>query len=310
MSSSSPLPTPVGTPRPKAAWWGDRGVRTKILAAVGAASVVAAGVGVMGLSALGASAETSNTLYASNIAGISAADDMMVTVGEARRLIRDVLITPDPAAAQQALDQFTALEDTFHQQVEAYGESFPTQEKTALVADASNAFDQFVGVGTSVLGPLGLANDVPGFYTAMLAQATPLAQQVSDTLTEVRGMEAAEAQAAAAGAHDQYESQRTLALVLLLVGLALALGVGWFVARTIARDVAAVKAVTDALAEGDLTRDSGLTTRDELGQMGGSLDTAVVHLRELVASVAVSADAVAAFSEELSVSSAQISASA
>ena len=292
------------------AWWGDRGVRTKIVTAVGVAGIVAAGVGVMGLSALGASADTSQTLYASNVAGMGAADDMMVTVGEARRLIRDVLITPDPATAQKALESFAALQDTFDQQVEAYGRSFPTPEKIALVADADKAFDQYVAAGKTVLGPYGLANDVAGFYAANQSQASPLAQKVTESLTEVRGIEADEAKAAAAAAQDQYRSQRTTALVLLAAGLAVALGVGLVVARSIARGVAAVKVVTDALAAGDLTRSSGLRTRDELGQMGASLDTAVTHLRQLVASVAGSADAVAASSEELSASSSQISASA
>src|SRR4051794_16992689 len=196
------------------ALWGDRGVRTKIQAAVGVAGVVATAVGFMGLTAVGNSPDTSHTLYVSNIAGITAADDMMVTIGEARRLIRDVIITPDQATAQQSLQSFQALEDTFHQQVAAYGKSFPTEEKLALVTDASKAFDQYISVGTSVLGPLGLENDVPGFYTANQAQAVPVAKQATDALTQVREIESTEAGAAAAAAQDQYESQRSLALML------------------------------------------------------------------------------------------------
>ena len=33
--------------------------------------------------------------------------------------------------------------------------------------------------------------------------------------------------------------------------------------------------VAEALAAGDLTKSSGLTTKDELGRMGAALDTAV-----------------------------------
>ena len=47
----------TGSPMPAAAqqraWWGDRGVSTKILTAVATAGIVAATVGVMGISALG-----------------------------------------------------------------------------------------------------------------------------------------------------------------------------------------------------------------------------------------------------------------
>src|SRR3954454_8968707 len=86
-------PTPSTTKR---AWWGDRGVSTKIFTAVGAAGVVAATVGVLGISALGTPADATPRLYTDNLRGTSALDDMAITIGQARRQLRDVFITPDP----------------------------------------------------------------------------------------------------------------------------------------------------------------------------------------------------------------------
>src|SRR5436305_33370 len=137
------------------AWWGDRGVKTKVLAAVAVVSLVAVLIGVMGISALGTSADSSRMLYASNIAVLTAA----------------------------------------------------------------------------------------------------------------------------AEAQDQYRSQRTTAIVGLAVGIAAAVGVGFVVATGMARGVGRVQRLAEALANGDLTRSSGLTTRDELGRMGAALDGAVANLR-------------------------------
>ena len=80
--------------------------------------------------------------------------------------------------------------------------------------------------------------------------------------------------------------------------------------RSITRPVRPVKAALEALATGDLTVATGVTSTDEVGQMAASLDAAQASLREVLAAVVASADAVAASSEELSASSAQISASA
>jgi methyl-accepting chemotaxis protein len=103
---------------------------------------------------------------------------------------------------------------------------------------------------------------------------------------------------------------KTVVLVGLLVGLVVLLGIAVFLTRSIVRPLGKVQDVAAGLAEGDLTRTSGVTSNDELGDMSKALDGAMAKLREVLGSVASSADAVAASSEELSASSAQISASA
>src|SRR4051794_27427272 len=145
-STSSPL-----------SWWGDRGVKVKVLTAVGAAAVVAAGVGVMGLTALSTSADTTHTLYASNLAGVSAVGDMNVVIGEVRKSSRDALITPDRAEAQQILDALPRYADDYHAAVDAYAASFPTPEKQELVDRATAAFDQYMQLAQGELGPLAIA---------------------------------------------------------------------------------------------------------------------------------------------------------
>src|SRR4051794_3249061 len=90
MSESVPTSVPVT----RHAWWGDRGVRTKTLTAVGAAAAVAAGVGLLGISALGTSAATSQDLYEGNIAGLTAVADMQNALDDIRVAARNAVLTP------------------------------------------------------------------------------------------------------------------------------------------------------------------------------------------------------------------------
>jgi methyl-accepting chemotaxis protein len=304
----------TGSPMPAAAqqraWWGDRGVSTKILTAVGVASMVAAGVGLMGLTALGDSADTTQHLYAGNLRAVAAADTMELRVMETRKQLRDVALTPDTAESQQLLEGISDLQDQFHVALEDYEGTSPASEQAAIAAEAAETYDQYVSVAQTVVGPLGVGNDIAGFYTVNQAQAAPLATSVDESLTKLVELERADAEASAAGARADYESQRTIALTLLVVGLGVAMVVGWLVARGIAGAARRVQEVAEGLATGDLTRTAGVTSQDELGRMGASLDAAVRSLREVLSTVVTSADAVAASSEELSASSAQISASA
>ncbi|TFV67870.1 UNVERIFIED_ORG: methyl-accepting chemotaxis protein [Bacillus sp. AZ43] len=109
---------------------------------------------------------------------------------------------------------------------------------------------------------------------------------------------------------DAIAQSQAVSLAIAVAGLLLIGAVSLLTMRSITRPVQAVKKALDALATGDLTVATGVTARDEVGQMAAALDTAQTNLRQVMATVVGSADAVAASSEELSASSAQISASA
>jgi methyl-accepting chemotaxis protein len=115
---------------------------------------------------------------------------------------------------------------------------------------------------------------------------------------------------AVAAANAQQASTTHLIIAIIVLGSLAVLGLALAVVRRLMRPLTAVTSLAAAMAEGDLTRTSGVDQNDEVGRMAAALDSAQGNLRELMASIVASADAVAASSEELSASSAQISASA
>src|SRR4051812_30191082 len=228
------------TSRLRAAW-GDRGVKTKVLTAVAVASLVAVLIGVMGISALGASADSSRMLYASNIAGLTAAADMRTTVADVRIASRNALLEPDEAKVGQILDSIAGLADQYHAAYDAYTRSYPTPEKIALNEDALTNFDAFVKVVQTDLRPLAEASDYAGWWAVASAKSNPLALAATGDLDKISGIENDEAKAAAAAAQEQYRSQRTASIVVLVVGIAAAFGVGLVVATGMARGVGRVQ---------------------------------------------------------------------
>jgi methyl-accepting chemotaxis protein len=111
----------------------------------------------------------------------------------------------------------------------------------------------------------------------------------------------------------QSAAQHRATLVLSVTGglaVVLAMLLALLAARSVVRPLRRVQAALVAAGRGDLTFDTGVTQRDEVGEMAASLAAMQTSLRDVLSSVVASADAVAASSEELSSSSAQISASA
>ena len=307
MSSTRHRPPAASAPGRGRLRWADQSVRTKVLTTAGVAGVVAATIGVLGLQALSDSAASAQRLYADNTRGVAAAADMDGLLGDMRVNLRDTVLGADPAAAVGKIDSLAA---DFAAAEQAYVGSGLEPDKRVVLDGITAGMEKYVDFQKTVLLPLSQKQDFANWIKANAEQGAPLASGISDSIQQLRDEESAEAAAAAREVRDDYRHQRLLSIVLMVVGVGVALGLGWAVARRIARDTQKVKAVVEGLAVGDLTRTSGLTTRDELGQMGQALDAAVVELRTVMTTVVASSDAVAAASEELSASSAQISASA
>ena len=96
-------------------------------------------------------------------------------------------------------------------------------------------------------------------------------------------------------------------LVVLLIAIALTITVSMFTTRGITRPIIAAMAVSNQLADGDLTVTIDATAKDETGQMLSSMQNMVQILTTTIANVKVAAENVASGSQQLSSSAEQMS---
>jgi len=117
---------------------------------------------------------------------------------------------------------------------------------------------------------------------------------ISKTVEELK--KAAREQQAATEARTQ-----TLMMGLVVVGLAAGLLVAWLIAHSIMRSISEMKNVVQEIAENNLTvNDLEVATEDELGQASLSVNRMKNNLREIIQSIAGTAEHVASASEEIS----------
>jgi methyl-accepting chemotaxis protein len=91
-----------------------------------------------------------------------------------------------------------------------------------------------------------------------------------------------------------------ISLVTIVIILAVAAGfISWY-ARRIARPIREIEAVADRIADGDITtRQLGISSNDEIGRLGQSIERMTDNLRRLVQQILSVTEQVAASSEEL-----------
>jgi methyl-accepting chemotaxis protein len=99
---------------------------------------------------------------------------------------------------------------------------------------------------------------------------------------------------------------RWLAIAVTVAGLLLLLGLSVPLSRSILRPVRRLGDVIDALARGDLTKRTGITSRDELGTMAAGLDGALGSLLDSMRTIGSNAGALASSASQLSTVAGQI----
>ncbi len=287
----------------------DLGVNAKILAAICVAVLVAIVIGIVGLQALSSASASAERLYASNVHSVAAVGDIRAAVTQARLSTADHMISRDDAAMAKYRQEYDTNVRALLAAVDAYRQTHPATP-AAEIDELRADFDQYRQIVEAELLPAGERNDLAAWQATRDNDIAPLMTEVAEDLERIAAAEEADAAKNAAAATSDYRSSRLISIVLLIAGSLLALALGLFVARQIVRSLTRVKHVCDGLAEGDLTRSTGLTSRDEPGQMGRALDTAMQRLRDTVTTIDGSASSLASASNQMSGTATQIAASA
>ncbi|MGY2076311.1 methyl-accepting chemotaxis protein [Blastococcus sp. SYSU DS0828] len=297
----APLPSP-GTRR-RAGWFADRPLAVKFGILIGV--VVTAFAGLLSAVLVGN-------------ATVHDANAELQRLNEAEELVLQL----DTRASELKVDGFKTLvrEDPQAQRAEL-AEDIATPEgmlaELATIRLSGRAADSVAGLSES----FEAYTDAISAWVD-LAVADPAAmrprweeiQQANDltdgAVSEAKDVLGTESDAAQVRLDEALARAAVVAEIAAAVGVLVIIGISVLTLRSVTRPVQRVKQSLDALATGDMTVDTGVSSRDEVGQMAAALDTARASLRGVLTSVADSANAVAASSEELSASSAQIAAGA
>ena len=260
-------------------WLGNRRVRTKLALVAGIALTGLAACALVGGAAVAGAEEDARDLQAVATLTRTAVEADMAHDAVRGDVLRALLATSDDertGAAADLAEHTAAMND-----------------KLAVFADASAppaireaadgvlpVVEDYLTTAEAVLAEAGAGADPRGgaTYAAFGTAFTAVEEQlpaVGDALEQYA------ADAAGAVAQSRRDAH-TLLAITAVAAAALLIAVCWVVGRGISRTLGAVRRVTVALAEGDLTVTADVTDGDELGATARDLDTATAGLRQTV----------------------------
>ena len=201
--STAAVPVQRDAPRARRAWWGDLGIKVKVLTAVAVAALVAVLVGVLGLLALDSSADTTQRIYRDNLVdGVALVSDLRGTLKDTQIANRNAILAVTAADTDKAVGTLADLQGTFDATMGKYTADGMTAEKKAKAADVADAYHRYVEQIRTVLVPYAEAKDIGGWLQANSGQVKQYSDAALASMTELVDAEKAEAAASAAEARD------------------------------------------------------------------------------------------------------------
>jgi len=287
----------------------DLSVNVKILFAIVVAVVVAVLIGVVGLLRLRDASDAAQRISVSNVASIKAVRQVQAAYLQARLTLLNQAVSQSKTDVAGYTAEFDTRVQEFDAALTAYRDGHPAGNRDTIDR-LGEQWQVFVGIGRDELLPAGARNDFVDWSQIRDTKVKPITSEIQKEVAELDQAETGDATRSAATALDGYHSGRRAIIIIMVVGALLALALGTLTARRIVASLIRVREVCETLAAGDLTRTSGVTSRDEPGQMAQALDTAIGNLRDTVHTIDASAASLAGAAEQMSNTTAQIAGSA
>jgi methyl-accepting chemotaxis protein len=274
-------------------WLSDRSIRFKVLLPVVLAAAGIAAVAWSGLAALSAEGQRARDTYAHIARPLGDLVTLRDMQGDSRVEIRDVIINPPGKAQEDVISGMHQTDADADAAIDAYVRDHGTldAQRTGLIQQARTGLAQWRKVRDDQLLPLVRAGNASA-GAALLDEGKPLDQANStfgDALDTLAESESAAGENTARAISAAQTRQRDLMLIVSIAVVLAAVLIGALVAQAVVRPLQRVCTVLAGLADGDLTGDPQVSSRDEVGQMATALAAANAALRRTVGTIVGSA---------------------
>src|SRR6476661_71065 len=147
----------------RGAWWGDRTVKTKILATVAVSAVATGVVGLTGIQALSAAATSADSMYTSHTLGADTAADISAAVDAISLNGRDTILATGPQDAATDIAALDGLSADFDKAVAAYKATGLDDTNAPVVDELVTTMTKYQAYLKNTLAPLAMVGNLQGW---------------------------------------------------------------------------------------------------------------------------------------------------
>jgi methyl-accepting chemotaxis protein len=290
-------------------WFKNLNATPRLMSSFGVLLVLTLGISYLAISNLSKANDRVDSLYHVDMVGATRANDMTIDITTIRGDDLNAMFhASDAAVVASSEKDVTRMMGELHDNLDGADKLFVTKkgmEQLALIRKALPDYERAQGELFRALKAKDIAGADAALATAVQYRTIILgASDVARTLKNDHAEEEFQANTQA------YLTARTLMLSAAAVSLLLGVILSIVIARGFSVPLGQAVAVLERVADGDLTVELDVTTKDEVGRMADALNRAVEKLNSTLQEVAESASGASTSSQELAAASEAIASGA
>lgn len=209
-----------------------------------------------------------------------------------------ITVTTDEQQRQTRIASLSGYRSTVQNTITNYEPLVTGPAERELYQPVANDVQQYFKL-LDELEPLLRSGDNAAAITLINTRISPMTNTLQDKLTKLADFNDEGAKRSGLDAAATYSNGVTLVIGLLVVTIILTVVLAAVLTRSITAPISEALAVAERIAGSDLSREIGISGRDEAGRLLAALAKMQSNLRETIASIADSSTQLASASEEM-----------
>jgi methyl-accepting chemotaxis protein len=279
-------------------------IGTRLYTLIGFLTIVLVTVGFMGLNSAKQSNEGLDTVYKDRVVPLKQlkiiADMYAVNIVDTSHKVRNGNLKWDEG--RKKVDEA----------IKSIAEQWKAYLATTLVAEETKLVEEIIPLmktaDASVNRLSGILKKEDGDSLAKftVTELYPVIDPVSGKFSDLVDMQIKVAKKEYDKSSKSYQQSKLISITAIILGVLLACGCGLMIVRSIIRPLAAGVEIANRLADGDLTVDVQVDSKDETGQLMTAMRNMVTNLRDMISKTVDISAGIASASNQLHSASAQI----
>ncbi|NMO95180.1 methyl-accepting chemotaxis protein [Paenibacillus lemnae] len=288
-------------------WFRNLRTSVKLISAFLLVSVLTVTVGYFGLNGLKKTNGLLDGMYSNNLKPVTYVSDALSTYQRIRINIRDMNTTDVRAEKDEKAEKINGFMSRIEEGIQKYKDTELTEQEEQLLGQFPVVWQEYLAV-LEEAKELAYAEEAGPFNVLLMGDLTVSGNKVSGLFDELMQVNTTLANQRFQEGIEQYDKTRWVLIICTLVAVVFSIALGIIISRMISVPLGRVVKLVGKVESGDLTETTKVTSKDEIGQLTGSVNSMVLSLRSTVEGVMLSAENVASASQQISASTEEVAA--